>query len=117
MAAIRFGIDRALPAALSPHGLVGVAALVVVNLLSVTLPLLVRGVIDDLQDGFTFADVLRHAGADRAAGLRDGRVRLCSRACWCSVWAARWRPTSSSRSLITCCARNRAGCRSPAAVR
>ena len=42
--------------------LLGVAALVVVNLLSVTIPLMVRGVIDDLQDGFTYG-VLRQPGS------------------------------------------------------
>ena len=45
---------------LRPHRrtvLQGIAALVVVNLLSVSIPLLVRRVIDDLQDGFALEDV------------------------------------------------------------
>ncbi|MDM7938064.1 MAG: ABC transporter ATP-binding protein [Cyanobium sp. CZS 48M] len=62
MAAIRLGLIWRY---LRPHRrdvYLGVAALVVVNLLSVSIPLLVRGVIDDLQDGFSPSLLLRHAG-------------------------------------------------------
>ena len=59
--------------------LIGALALVVVNLLSVALPLLVRGVIDDLQDGFTFSDVLRQAAVIIALATVMGGVRLWSR--------------------------------------
>ena len=50
---------------LRPHRrtvVVGALTLVVVNILSVTIPLEVRRVIDDLQDGFAISDVLRQAG-------------------------------------------------------
>jgi ATP-binding cassette subfamily B protein len=57
----------------------GVAALVVVNLLSVSIPLLVRGVIDDLQDGFSVADVLRQAALIIGLATLMGAVRLWSR--------------------------------------
>ena len=62
MAAIRLGLIWRY---LRPHRrevYLGVTALVVVNLLSVSIPLLVRGVIDDLQDGFSSSTLLRHAG-------------------------------------------------------
>ena len=79
MAAIRFGL---IGRYLRPHRrtvLLGVAALVVVNLLSVSIPLLVRGVIDDLQDGFTFNDVLREALLIVGLATLMGGVRLLSR--------------------------------------
>ena len=79
MAALRLGLIRRY---LRPHRrtvLIGVAALVVVNLLSVSLPLLVRGVIDDLQDGFAFSDVLREAVLIVALATLMGGVRLWSR--------------------------------------
>ena len=79
MAALRLGLIRRY---LRPHRrtvLLGVLALVVVNLLSVALPLLVRGVIDDLQDGFQFADVLRQAGLIITLATVMGGVRLWSR--------------------------------------
>ena len=62
MAAIRLGLIWRY---LRPHRRVllgGVLALVVVNLLSVTIPLMVRGIIDDLQDGLTVSYVLLQAG-------------------------------------------------------
>ena len=102
MAAIRFGLIGRYLRPYRRTVLLGVAALVVVNLLSVALPLLVRGVIDDLQDGFTFSDVLRQAALIIALATAS---------------AAKWRRASSSRSSITCCARNPAGCRPPAAAR
>jgi ATP-binding cassette subfamily B protein len=79
MAALRLGLIRRY---LRPHRrtvLLGVIALVVVNLLSVALPLLVRGVIDDLQDGFQFADVMRQAGLIITLATVMGGVRLWSR--------------------------------------
>ena len=50
---------------LRPHRravLLGAVALVIVNVLSVTIPLEVRRIIDELQDGFAVGDVLRQAG-------------------------------------------------------
>ena len=79
MAAIRFGLIGRYLRPYRRTVLVGVAALVVVNLLSVALPLLVRGVIDDLQDGFTFSDVLRQAALIIALATVMGGVRLWSR--------------------------------------
>ncbi|MFM2080466.1 MAG: hypothetical protein RLZZ219_1148 [Cyanobacteriota bacterium] len=79
MAASRLGLIRRY---LRPHRrtvLLGVVALVVVNLLSVSLPLLVRGVIDDLQDGFAVSDVLRQAGLIVGLATLMGAVRLWSR--------------------------------------
>jgi ATP-binding cassette subfamily B protein len=67
---------------LRPHRrivLLGMAALVVVNLLSVSIPLLVRGVVDDLQDGFALADVLRQALLIGMLASLMGAVRLVSR--------------------------------------
>ncbi|MCT0226058.1 ABC transporter ATP-binding protein [Synechococcus sp. CS-1328] len=67
---------------LRPHRrtvLLGAAALVVVNLLSVSIPLLVRGVIDDLQDGFSMQDVLRQAALILALATVMGAARLWSR--------------------------------------
>jgi len=51
----------------------------VVNLLSVSIPLLVRGVVDDLQDGFALADVLRQALLIGVLASLMGAVRLVSR--------------------------------------
>ena len=79
MAEIRFGL---IGRYLRPHRrtvLLGMAALVVVNLLSVSIPLLVRGVIDDLQDGFSVADVLRQALLIISLATVMGAVRLWSR--------------------------------------
>ncbi len=79
MAALRLGLIRRY---LRPHRrtvLMGVAALVVVNLLSVSLPLLVRGVIDDLRDGFSVSDVLREAALIVVLATVMGGVRLWSR--------------------------------------
>ena len=67
---------------LRPHRkvvMVGVASLVVVNLLSVSIPLLVRRVIDDLQDGFAFQDVLTQAAPIVALATLMGAARLYSR--------------------------------------
>lgn len=79
MAAFRADLIRRY---LRPHRrtvLFGVAALVVVNLLSVTIPLLVRRVIDDLQDGFSMADIAGQAGLIVALATVMGAVRLLSR--------------------------------------
>ena len=57
----------------------GAAALVVVNLLGVTIPLLVRRVIDDLQDGFDLSEVLGQAGLIVLLATAMGAVRLLSR--------------------------------------
>ncbi len=67
---------------LRPHRravLLGMAALVVVNLLSVTIPLLVRRVVDDLQDGFELQDVLHQAVLIVVLATAMGGVRLLSR--------------------------------------
>ncbi|MDA0717074.1 MAG: ABC transporter ATP-binding protein [Cyanobacteria bacterium] len=79
MGAIRLDLIRRY---LRPHRKVvfmGVAALVVVNLLSVSIPLLVRRVIDDLQDGFALQDVLAQAALIVALATVMGAVRLYSR--------------------------------------
>ncbi len=67
---------------LRPHRrtvLLGMAALLVVNLLSVAIPLLVRRVIDDLQDGFELRDVLAQAALIGALASVMAGVRLISR--------------------------------------
>ncbi len=67
---------------LKPHRrtvLIGAIALVIVNLLSVTIPLEVRRVIDDLQEGFAFSDVLAQAGWIVLLATSMGVVRLISR--------------------------------------
>jgi len=67
---------------LRPHRrlvLTGMVALVVVNLLSVSIPLLVRGVVDDLQDGFALSDVLRQASLIVVLASVMAGVRLLSR--------------------------------------
>ncbi len=79
MAAIRTDLIRRY---LRPHRRVvaqGMAALVVVNLLSVAIPLLVRRVIDDLQDGFELRDVLLQALLIVVLATLMGGVRLLSR--------------------------------------
>ena len=50
---------------LRPHRrtvLLGAIALVVVNILRVTIPMEVRSVVDELQEGFSYAGILRQAG-------------------------------------------------------
>jgi ATP-binding cassette subfamily B protein len=67
---------------LRPHRrtvVVGALTLVVVNILSVTIPLEVRRVIDDLQDGFEISDVLRQAGFIVLLATGMGIARLISR--------------------------------------
>ena len=79
MAALRLGLIRRY---LRPHRrtvLIGAFALVVVNLLSVAIPLLVRGVVDDLQDGFAVGDVIHQAALIISLATLMGGVRLWSR--------------------------------------
>ena len=67
---------------LKPHRrkvMLGAIALVVVNILSVTIPLEVKGVVDDLQDGFAYRDVLIQAGWIVLLATTMGVVRLISR--------------------------------------
>ncbi|WP_413429600.1 ABC transporter ATP-binding protein [Synechococcus sp. Cu2B8-bc1011] len=67
---------------LRPHRrtvVVGALTLVVVNILSVTIPLEVRRVIDDLQDGFAISDVLRQAAFIVLLATSMGIARLISR--------------------------------------
>jgi ATP-binding cassette subfamily B protein len=67
---------------LRPHRrlvLLGAAALVLVNLLSVAIPLLVRGVIDDLQDGFALADLFKQSALIVLLATLMAATRLTSR--------------------------------------
>ena len=67
---------------LRPHRkavLLGALALVIVNVLSVSIPLLVRQVIDDLQDGFALRDLLHEAALIVVLATVMGGVRLISR--------------------------------------
>ncbi|MEB3259824.1 MAG: ABC transporter ATP-binding protein [Cyanobacteriota bacterium] len=59
--------------------LLGVLALVVVNGLGVTIPLLVRRVVDDLQEGFSYSKVLGQAGLIIGLATLIAGVRLLSR--------------------------------------
>ena len=79
MAAIRLGLIRRYLRPYKRTVLIGALALVVVNLLSVSIPLLVRGVIDDLQDGFAVSDVIRQGALIVALATVMGGVRLWSR--------------------------------------
>ena len=67
---------------LRPHRktvLIGALALVVVNILSVTIPMEVRRVIDELQEGFSYAGILRQAGWIVLLATTMGIIRLISR--------------------------------------
>ena len=67
---------------LKPHRrtvALGAIALVVVNILSVTIPLEVRRVVDDLQNDFALSDVLTQAGLIVLLASSMGVVRLISR--------------------------------------
>ncbi len=67
---------------LRPHRrtvLMGAVALVLVNMLSVTIPLEVRRVIDELQPGFAIRDVMRQAGWIVLLASTMAVVRLISR--------------------------------------
>ncbi|MEB3305097.1 MAG: ABC transporter ATP-binding protein [Cyanobacteriota bacterium] len=59
--------------------LLGVLALVVVNGLGVTIPLIVRRVVEDLQEGFSYSKVLGQAGWIIALATVIALVRLLSR--------------------------------------
>ena len=59
--------------------LMGAGALVLVNLLSVAIPLLVRGVIDDLQDGFALADLFKQSALIMVLATLMAATRLTSR--------------------------------------
>ena len=67
---------------LRPHRstvLLGAIALVVVNVLRVTIPMEVRSVVDELQEGFSYARVLRQAGWVVLLASTMGVIRLASR--------------------------------------
>ena len=67
---------------LRPHRrtvLLGAIALVVVNVLRVTIPMEVRSVVDELQQGFSYAGVLRQAGSVVLLASTMGVIRLASR--------------------------------------
>ena len=67
---------------LRPHRrtvLMGAIALVGVNILSVMIPMEVRRVIDELQDGFAYDQVLRQAGWIVLLATTMGGIRLLSR--------------------------------------
>ena len=67
---------------LRPHRrtvLLGAIALVVVNILRVTIPMEVRSVVDELQEGFSYAGVLRQAGWVVLLASTMGIIRLVSR--------------------------------------
>ena len=67
---------------LRPHRrtvLLGALALLVVNILSVTIPMEVRRIIDELQEGFSYDRVLRQAGWIVVLATTMGGVRLLSR--------------------------------------
>ena len=67
---------------LRPHRrtvLLGAIALVVVNVLRVTIPMEVRSVVDELQEGFSYSGVLRQAGWVVLLASTMGVIRLASR--------------------------------------
>ena len=67
---------------LRPHRktvLFGAIALVVVNVLSVTIPMEVRRIIDELQEGFSYETILSQAGWIVLLASTMGGVRLLSR--------------------------------------
>ena len=67
---------------LRPHRrtvLAGAAALVVVNILRVSIPMEVRRVVDELQQGFSYWDVLHQAGWIVLLASSMGMIRLLSR--------------------------------------
>ena len=67
---------------LRPHRrtvLIGAVALVVVNILKMTIPLEVSRVVDELQEGFAYSNVLRQAGWIVMLASVMAVVRLLSR--------------------------------------
>jgi len=104
---------------LRPHRrtvLFGAVALVIVNVLSVTIPLEVRRIIDELQGGFAVSDVLRQAGWIVLLASTMAVVRLISRQLVFGV-GRRWRWICARSCLSGCSSRNRAGCNRPAAAK
>ncbi|WP_411867328.1 ABC transporter ATP-binding protein [Vulcanococcus limneticus] len=79
MATLRLGLIRRYLRPYRRTVLLGVVALVAVNLLSVSIPLLVRGVVDELKPGFELAQVLRQAGLIVVLATLMGGIRLWSR--------------------------------------
>lgn len=79
MAALRFGLIRRYLWPYRRQVGYGMASLVVVNLLSASIPLLVRGVINDLQGGFAESDVLRKAALIVVLATAMASMRLLSR--------------------------------------
>ena len=67
---------------LRPHRrtlIAGAVALMVVNILRVRIPLEVRNVVDELQEGFSYTDVLQQAGWIVLVATTMGFFRLVSR--------------------------------------
>ncbi len=67
---------------LRPHRrtvLLGAITLVVVNILRVTIPMEVRSVVDELQEGFSYTAILRQAGWVVLLASTMGVIRLASR--------------------------------------
>ncbi|AII49636.1 membrane protein [Synechococcus sp. KORDI-52] len=67
---------------LRPHRrtvLLGAITLVVVNILRVTIPMEVRSVVDELQEGFSYSAILRQAGWVVLLASTMGVIRLASR--------------------------------------
>ena len=96
---------------LKPHRrkvMLGAIALVVVNILSVTIPLEVKGVVDDLQGGFAYRDVLIQAGWIVLLATTMGVVRLISRQLVFES-VARLRSNCVRSCSITCCSKSPAG--------
>ena len=58
---------------------IGGISLIVVNLLSVAIPMEVSRIIDSLQEGFTFTDVLKQSSWIILLATSMGLVRLISR--------------------------------------
>ncbi|PHX87370.1 MAG: hypothetical protein CK536_06375 [Synechococcus sp. Baikal-G1] len=79
MAALRFGLIRRYLWPYRRQVGYGVAALVVVNLLSVSIPLLVRGVINDLPGGLAQSDLLGKASLIVVLATAMASMRLLSR--------------------------------------
>ena len=79
MAALRFGLIRRYLWPYRRQVGYGVAALVVVNLLSVSIPLLVRGVINDLPGGLAQSDLLGKAALIVVLATAMASMRLLSR--------------------------------------
>ena len=104
---------------LRPHRrtvLLGAFALVIVNLLGVTIPREVRSAVDELQGGFDYRSVLLQAGwiALLASVMA---VYGCSPDSWSSASGVRLKSSCGNECLITCSGRSLPGFRAPAAAR